>query len=379
MIEAGRRLWLVTRVYAPEEGGVQTYAREVARAYVALGWEVTLFAKSSAGPRRATEAGLELVDVGPGSAPRVLGKLLGAMLRARLGGQRPQAIHACTWRAAIPALPFRRPLIVAVHGREVGRPRGIAGRLMRSVLRRADRIVAVSDATRALLLERMPDVGDRCIVAWNGAAIVAPPVPTAFQRGAGEPELLTVCRLVPRKNVRVAVAAAALCHHRGRRFRYRIVGRGPESAGIGGAIAAGDVDGRIEQLGYVEQDAVEVLQARADIFLHPQLALEGGDEVEGFGISVADAMAHGLACIVGAEGGPAELVRDGVTGLVVDGRSTEAVAGALDRLLRDPELRTRMGAQAGRWAAENLSWRQHCLRSVEGLRGVPAERTADPA
>ena len=144
MADADRHLWLVARVHAPDEGGVQTYVAETARAYAALGWRVTLFAKSSAGPRRVSSDGVELIDVGPASRMQVYGRLFRAMAGAWLRGERPQAIHACTWRAALPAFFFPRPLIVTIHGREVGRPGGGAFALLRLVLRRARRIVAVS-------------------------------------------------------------------------------------------------------------------------------------------------------------------------------------------------------------------------------------------
>ncbi|WP_052214146.1 glycosyltransferase family 4 protein [Belnapia sp. F-4-1] len=360
MPDAPGRLWLVTRVYAPDEGGVQTYAEEVARAYVALGWQVTLFAKSSVGPRRETNGKLRLIDVGPGSKLQVLVRLHRAMAAAWRDGERPEAIHACTWRAAIPALFFRRRLIVTVHGREIGRPRGLAFRLMRLVLARSERVVAVSETTRDLLLRRLPQFGARCIVAWNGVSTTAIPASGASPTGQGEPRILTLCRLVPRKNVATAVRAAAACHDRGLRYHYRIAGRGPQSAEIQHAIDASAAGSRIALLGYVDDRQREVEFRQADIFLHPQLALEAGDEIEGFGISVADAMAHGLVCIVGAEGGPAELIQHGVTGFVVDARSEAAITALLERLILDPKLRSRIGEAARRWVKEHLSWHHHC-------------------
>jgi glycosyltransferase involved in cell wall biosynthesis len=365
MPDAPGRLWLVTRVYAPDEGGVQTYAEEVGRAYAALGWQVTLFAQSSAGPRRITEGRLTLIDVGPGSKLQVYVRLRRAMAAAWRDGERPEAIHACTWRAAIPTLLFRRRLIVTVHGREIGRPRGLAFRLMQLVLASSDRIVAVSETTRELLLRRLPRLEARCIVAWNGISTTAFPAPGTSRTGQGDPRILTLSRLVPRKNIATAVRAAAACCDRGLRFHYRIAGRGPQSAEIQDAIDASDAGSRIALLGYVDGKQRDIEFRQADIFLHPQLALEAGDEIEGFGISVADAMAHGLVCIVGAEGGPAELIQHGVTGFVVDARSEVAIAAALERLLLDPALRHSMGEAARCWVGENLSWHHHCRLSLD--------------
>lgn len=367
---APRRLWLVSRVFAPDEGGVQTYAAELARAYAGLGWQVTVFAKSSAGPRRqALAPGVELVDVGPGKALAVYARLFRALRAAWASGARPAAIHACTWRAALPCLGLGAPLLVTVHGREVGRPRRLAFFLLRQALARATRIVAVSDTTRGLLLRRLPGLASRCITAWNGATPVPPPPPTAFAEGRGEAALLTLCRLVPRKNVPAALRAALSLLRHGQDFTYRVAGRGPDGAVLEGLLAeAGPEAARIALLGYVPEATMAALYRESDIFLHPQLALEDGDEIEGFGISVADAMMHGMVCIVGAEGGPAELVRHGETGFVVDGRDPAAIAAALAPLLRDPALRRRMGAAARAQALRDFSWQRHAEACLTGLR-----------
>ncbi|MBZ9649437.1 glycosyltransferase family 4 protein [Sphingobium sp. 3R8] len=360
MSEAPPSLWLVARVYAPDEGGVQTYAREVARAYAAQGRRITVFAKSSAGPRRVRQDSVDLIDVGAAAMLVVYARLFRAMLGAWLGGDRPALIHACTWRAALPALLFPRPLVITVHGREVGRPRGIALLLLRLALRRARRIVAVSEVTRMLLLDRLPHLAGRTFTAWNGVIMPADRAPTAFARGAGGAQLLTVCRLVARKNIAAAVRAVAGCFQDGAHLRHVIIGRGVDSVRVRETIRHCGLDGVVTMAGYVSTADLADAYAAADIFLHPQITMEDGAEIEGFGLSVADAMAQGLVCIVGRDGGPAEFVRDGVTGFIVDGQSIDAIRTALDLLVADPALCRRIGDRARAWAAESLSWDRHC-------------------
>ena len=96
------------------------------------------------------------------------------------------------------------------------------------------------------------------------------------------------------------------------------------------------------------------------------------------GFGVADAMAEGLLCIVGREGGPAELIRDGETGFVVDGRSKDAIARALDAALRHPALRTAMGLRARQWVVGNLSWRRHGQLCLEELQMPTGPLAAQP-
>lgn len=367
MSDSPTSLWIVARVYEPDEGGVQTYAREVACAYAAQGRRVTIFAKSSAGPRRVRQDGVDLIDVGAASMLAVYARLFRAMLGAWLRGDRPALIHACTWRAALPVLLFPRPLFVTVHGREVGRPRSVALLLLRLVLHRARRIVAVSDVTRTLLLDRLPHLAARTITAWNGVVMPAEPAPTAFARGAGCAQLLTVCRLVARKNIAAAVRAVAGCVQGGAHLRHVIIGRGVDSVRVRETVRHCGLDGVVTMAGYVSTADLADAYAAADIFLHPQIAMEDGAEIEGFGLSVADAMAQGLVCIVGRDGGPAEFVRDGVTGFVVDGQSIDAIRTALDLLVADPALCRRIGDRARAWAAENLSWDRHCRLCLNGM------------
>ncbi|HAF41165.1 MAG TPA: glycosyltransferase family 1 protein [Sphingobium sp.] len=360
MPDAPSDLWLVARVYEPDEGGVQTYAREVGRAYAAQGRRVTLFAKSSAGPRRVQEGGVTLIDVGAAAMLIVYWRLFHAMLSAWMAGDRPDMIHACTWRAALPALLFPRPLLVTIHGREVGRPHGLAFVLLRLTLARAQRIIAVSDVTRTLLLDRLPHLDARAVTAWNGVVMPALRAPTPFAQGEGSPRLLTVCRLVARKNVPAAVRAVIPCARRDEGLRHVIVGRGIDGVRVREVIREADLADRIVMAGYLTDAELAHHHAQADIFLHPQIALEDGAEIEGFGLSIADAMAHGMVCVVGQDGGPAELVRDGVTGFIVDGRSIDSIRSALDLLVRDPALCRRIGDRARAWAQANLSWDRHC-------------------
>jgi glycosyltransferase involved in cell wall biosynthesis len=77
-----------------------------------------------------------------------------------------------------------------------------------------------------------------------------------------------------------------------------------------------------------------------DIMLH----LSDGDS---FGLMVVEAMLRGVPVIASSAGGPAEIVRDGVDGLLVEPTDVPALAGAVRRLARDPVRRAEMGA-AGR-------------------------------
>jgi glycosyltransferase involved in cell wall biosynthesis len=83
---------------------------------------------------------------------------------------------------------------------------------------------------------------------------------------------------------------------------------------------------------------VDVLQLlkTADLFVMSSIT-------EGLGSTVLDAMAMKLAVVGTNTGGIPESVEHGRTGLLVPPGDARALAGAIARLLHDPDLRTRMG------------------------------------
>jgi len=100
---------------------------------------------------------------------------------------------------------------------------------------------------------------------------------------------------------------------------------------------------RVTFPGDVPDAALPALYQSADIYVLP-----ANTRAEAFGIALLEAMASGLPCVTTEVGsGTSYVVQNEVTGLVVPPRSPEALAQALQRLVNDSDLRTRLGA-AGR-------------------------------
>jgi glycosyltransferase involved in cell wall biosynthesis len=97
--------------------------------------------------------------------------------------------------------------------------------------------------------------------------------------------------------------------------------------------------------GHVD-DPTEILLA-SDILVHCSVI------VEPFGQVVVEGLHAGCAVIATQPGGPAETIETEVSGLLVDAGDTAALTGALNRLMADPQLRTRL-AQAGQLRARQF-------------------------
>jgi phosphatidylinositol alpha-mannosyltransferase len=128
----------------------------------------------------------------------------------------------------------------------------------------------------------------------------------------------------------------------------------------------------IDALGKVDDAEKSRRLARADVLCAPSL---GG---ESFGMVLTEAFAHSTPVVASHIAGYADVVRDGVDGLLVAPGDGTAVAGALRDLALDPERRRAMGA-AARERAERYAWphvAEEVVEAYEDALAMPAPATA---
>jgi glycosyltransferase involved in cell wall biosynthesis len=113
--------------------------------------------------------------------------------------------------------------------------------------------------------------------------------------------------------------------------------------------------------GLLRAEGVAEALARADVFVLPTLA-------DNMARAVLEAMAAGLPVIVTPESGYEGVITDGVEGFIVPSRDPAAIAGRLQQLSANGELRRRMGL-AARALAERYSWEAYEQRFREALDG----------
>ena len=138
--------------------------------------------------------------------------------------------------------------------------------------------------------------------------------------------------------------------------RLLVVGDGPHREGL-----EADLGRRAEFTGALQGEELAAAYRRCDFFVFPS-------KHDTFGQVVMEAMASGLPVVVTDQGGPQELVEDGVTGFVADdGRFLDRVRA----LAGDPRLRREMGHRA-REAAQARSWTRIFDELMEHYRRVAA-------
>ncbi|MBB3042236.1 glycosyltransferase family 4 protein [Nocardioides soli] len=381
-----QRVLMLAKAFPPVTGGIETFSEQVARAYLRAKVRVDVITQTTLPAGRSEvqypEGYLQLLNAGPGpQAPT--GLRLSRLARELLKSEEYAYIHATSWRAGLATLPVRRgvPLFVSVHGREVLIVPRAMRPLMRATFRQATAVAAVSTATKQFAYSMWGDAigADSWRVIGNGLSF--PPQPTrdhTEDMQARPLRILTLARLVPRKNVQGCLSALAQLTASGRTdFEYRIAGSGPLADELRQQSDSLRLSGQVRFLGRVPDADVAALYRWADVFLHPQVVANDGTDVEGFGITIADAMSFGCAVIAGDKAGPSDFITDQRTGYLVDGNDPQAIQQAVRRLLDDRGLARSLGSAGQQSVTEMLSWDDHVKRVLEIMAPQPGPAQAE--
>ena len=176
-------------------------------------------------------------------------------------------------------------------------------------------------------------------------------------------ELLRVGRLAPVKGQHVLLDAVARLLAQDHVVRLRLAGGGPdrrsleqhaEDLGLGDAVVFE---------GWCNRDRVRQLYRNADIYVMASFA-------EGIPVVLMEAMAMGIPCVATYVAGIPELIEHGSTGLLVPASDAAALADALGRLIRDPQLVGRLGTAGRLKVLEDFELE----RNTRALAGVFSRR-----
>jgi glycosyltransferase involved in cell wall biosynthesis len=238
------------------------------------------------------------------------------------------------------------------------------GALFPWVLRRADRIIAVSRYTADDLIRRAGVPAGRIEVIHHG-------LDPAFVHPGGEPEAppagetpycLAVGGISPRKNTRRLIEAFVRWRARGghrEAYTLRITGTSlePLAGGDGTRIPEG-----VEVLGYVDKAELGRLYAGAAVFLYPSI-------YEGFGLPIIEAMACGAPVVTSSTASAPEVA--GGAAILVDPLAVESIEAGLEQATR-PEQAQRLRA-LGRERARQFRWSTAAQRTLEVYRRLAAD------
>lgn len=278
--------------------------------------------------------------------------------------EKPDVVHAHALYQAARLKTSGIPVVINIPGEPHARYEGD--------LQKADALVADGWAAQHLAAA----VGRPILSVPKGvdAALFEPDGPSvrdALRLGT-KMVVIAVARLVPLKNVALLVDAMALVRARLPRTHLLVVGDGPERDRLRARAGELDLLDAVTFTGSVPHGETAPLYRSADVF-----ALSS--DFDNSPNAVLEAMASGLPVVATDSGGVREFVATPDGGLIVPKRDPQALASAIESLLRDPERRRTAGAFNRRRAAHDFSWRTSAEHLLDVYRRVVRDAGGDAA
>jgi phosphatidyl-myo-inositol dimannoside synthase len=244
------------------------------------------------------------------------------------------------------------------------------GRAEEQALRKADSVLAISEYTRSEVLKRNRLSPDKvrlfpCSLDpyWNAED-------SNPQALSGAPVILTVCRLTKDdayKGVDSVIKSLSAVVRECGPVAYRIVGEGDDVPRLISLAEELGVSSYITFVGALTEAALRSEYQRCSVFVMPS-------EGEGFGIVFLEAMAHGKPVIGGAHGGTTSVIEHEESGLLVNRRDVDSLAHSITRILKDDELRLRLGRAGNERVRHGFTFRSFQANFDSYLRTVfPAD------
>ena len=205
-------------------------------------------------------------------------------------------------------------------------------------------------------------------VAIIHMGVKVPPLPLVPPAPPAAPIALCPANLVPIKGHQYLLQAMAVLKGRGVECRLQIAGGGELDQPLRRLAAELSLEDRVQFVGHRLND--EILrwygEGAVDMMVLPSLH-------EGIPVSLMEAMAYGIPVISTAVGGTPELLRDGA-GILAPPQDPVALADAMERLVRSPELRRQLGQAGRRRIEEEFSLSQTCCQFMKRIEaaGRPA-------
>lgn len=268
--------------------------------------------------------------------------------------------------------PFRNAkTALTAHGFDalISYDNRLLGEAKKWLLRKVDLIFPVSDFTAQLVNQNLPHKDLKKVhIIYNGInqdklLPVKDKDKAEIRSKIGirsDKFILTICNLVERKGVDIALRADKYLKEKGYDFTHMIVGKG---------LLKNNLKVLAEELGLKENilfkdrlldHEIGEFYKAADVFVMISKNLPEKKEVEGFGIVFAEAGFLGVPVVAGNSGGVPSVVKHGINGILVDPGGAEPekeTAEYIEKLFTEPGLWKVMSRESELFACRNFDWK----------------------
>ena len=261
-------------------------------------------------------------------------------------------IHAHDWLTYYAGIAAKRvsgkPLVVHMHATEFDRSGEHVNQsvynIERAGMEAADRVIAVSNLTRNIVIEKYGIPADKVVTVHNAVRF--------DKRDSGESErnvedkiVTFLGRITYQKGPDYFVEAAAKVLKRLPNVRFVMAGSGDMLVHVIRRVAKLGIADRFHFTGFLRGDEVQKMFGMSDVYVMPSVS-------EPFGISPLEAMKSNVPVIISKQSGVAEVLDYAIK---VDYWDVDAMADAIYGLLKYPSLAA-MSAEKGKSEVINLKW-----------------------
>lgn len=351
------RINILAKGYPPIIGGVENYSCMLAEGLSSKHEvNVTTFRhyreKLLSHSRSLSVTGLILSKMEYLNAIKLFFHLIFSLLKYK-----PEIIIATTWKVGLTyslLKPiFNIPMIVVVHGAEITRHQGnrLVMCLMKNTLRRADRIIAISEFTKNILQQYSSCNINKIQIIKNGIELDKIKVIDIKDakdklKCSDKFVILTVSRIDMRKGHKLVLNQIAKLKNNYSDILYYIVGDGPQRKYLEDLVIRLDIEKNVHFTGFVPTEDLYLFYNACDIFVMVNTIDKDNKDFEGFGLVFAEAGAYKKPCIGGNNAGAKEVILHGDTGYLVDMNSSEDLLNYITKLYNSEETRAMMGERA---------------------------------
>ncbi|HZH71052.1 MAG TPA: glycosyltransferase family 4 protein [Mariniphaga sp.] len=269
-------------------------------------------------------------------------------------------IHAHDWLAYPAGIAAKRisgkPLIIHVHATEFDRSGGdinpIAYSIERDGMENADKIIAVSNYTKQIIIEKYFIPAEKVITVYNGVEPVLNDKKYSFKKGLNEKVVTFLGRITMQKGPEYFIEAAYLILKKTKNVRFVMAGSGDKMNEMIDRVAQLGMADRFHFTGFLKGDEVTKMFKLTDVFVMPSVS-------EPFGIVPLEAIQADVPVIISNQSGVAEVLKNAIK---IDFWDTYAMADSIFGLLKYPSMALHL-KQTGKQEVKQLTW-QHSAQKV---------------
>jgi glycosyltransferase involved in cell wall biosynthesis len=261
----------------------------------------------------------------------------------------------------ISKLFYKKPVISVIHGLDLTYKSSFYQKVWVNIfIKKLDKFIAVGNETVKVAIEK--GISPEKVVFVPNGIDINKYYREGFTRADLEKALgeslenkkviLTSGRLAKRKGV--AWFCENVMPKLSENVIYVVAGSGPDKENIEATIKKSNLEKRVKMLGYVSDEVRDTLFNTADIFVQPNIKVPG--DMEGFGISVIEAVSCKLPLIASRLEGLKDAIKDNQNGFLIEPYDSDGYAKKINELLADDNFRHEFGEKARQFVINNYTW-----------------------